>query len=72
MGKSFGLTKTQIEIIERKKQYDEKELFLEQQYPKLSPDTFYSELFCHNFEPQGFDCSKTSGIGNPIAISSFL
>lgn len=72
MGKSFGLTKTQIEIIERKNQYDEKELYLEQHYQKLSPETFYSELFCHNFEPKGFDCSKTSGIGNPIAVSSFL
>jgi len=72
VGKSFRLTKNQIEIIEAKNNYKLKDKYLEQNFPKVSPEDFYSDLFCHNFEPHGFDCSKTSGIGNPIAVSSFF
>ena len=67
------LTDEQLDIIEKKHSYREKNLYLTQNnFPTVSPETFYSELFCHNFEPTGFDCSKSSGIGNPIAVSSYV
>ena len=50
--------------------YNAKDAYLREHYEEVSPDVFYSELFCHSFEPTGFDCSKSSGIGNPIVVAS--
>ena len=45
-----------------------KEQFLQEHFHQVDAKTFYSELFCHDFEPAGIDCSKSTGVGNPIVI----
>ncbi len=57
---------------QNKQEYLEKRDYLEANYERMSPECFYDELFSHCFEPKGFDCSKSSGIGNPIVVSSFV
>ena len=49
-------------------EYFLKEQFLQEHFPRVDAKTFYSALFCHDFEPAGIDCSKSTGVGNPIVI----